>query len=65
MRNQFEPFIARFSTAIVLLFVVDVGMTPAQLDTDWSKIYLSDLETTKAAIAANHPGMVDKQNLAG
>jgi hypothetical protein len=31
-------------------------------DTVWSKLYLRDLDSLRAAIAANHPGTLDEQN---
>ena len=37
------------------------GVVAAQ-DTAWSKLYLRDLDSLRAAIAANHPGMLDAQN---
>ncbi|HEY0671527.1 MAG TPA: S41 family peptidase [Longimicrobiales bacterium] len=34
----------------------------AQSDTAWNKLYLRDLDSLRAAIAANHPGVIDAQN---
>ena len=47
-----------------LLFVVCVFGRPAwaQSDTSWTTRYARDLDSLRAAIAANHPGAIDVQN---
>ncbi len=48
---------------VAMLFVlVCASSAPAQRDTAWSKLYLRDLDSLRAAIAANHPGAIDDQN---
>jgi hypothetical protein len=44
-----------------LFILINLEKVQAQ-EIDWKKTYLEDLESARAAIASNHPGMVDKQN---
>jgi hypothetical protein len=52
---------AKLIIATVFVFVL-TAPAAAQQDTSWSKLYLRDLDSLRAAIAANHPGAVDEQN---
>ena len=52
---------AKFAKALLFLALLP-GSARAQADTSWSKLYLRDLDSLHAAIAANHPGAVDSLN---
>jgi hypothetical protein len=49
-----------FLTVLCCLSLIRTGY--AQADTSWSALYLRDLDSLRAAIAANHPGAIDAQN---
>jgi hypothetical protein len=46
----------------VLLIAISPMTARGQADTSWSKLYLRDLDSLHAAIAANHPGAIDSLN---
>src|SRR5687768_7538741 len=47
--------------ATILVFALP-SLGSSQQDTAWHKLYLRDLDSLRAAIAANHPGALDEQN---
>lgn len=51
----------RFIILFSLFILICLEKSHAQ-ELDWKKTYLEDLEAARAAIASNHPGMIDKQN---
>lgn len=48
--------------AALLLICAVPERAAAQADTSWSALYRMDLDTARAVIEANHPGMFDRQN---
>jgi hypothetical protein len=55
------PKIIRFFILFSLFMLLSSEKARAQ-ETDWKKTYLEDLEAARAAIGANHPGVIDKEN---
>lgn len=47
---------------LLSLFILIFAVESHAQEIDWKKTYLEDLEAARAAIASNHPGMIDKQN---
>lgn len=52
----------RLVAAALALAAAHASALRAQADTVWSALYLTDLDSAYAFIAANHPGMVDTLN---